>query len=65
MIIQPARWVVTLGKVAWIMRGISSAVQVPTAGRPAILTQSGWPPSTLSEGNTRIDGGMRPALIAS
>ena len=66
MIIQPARCVVTLGKVAWIMRGISSAVQVPTGGRPLMLTQSGWlAPSALSEGKTRIDGGMRPASIAS
>ena len=30
-----------------------------------MLTQSCWLPSTLTEGMTRIDGGMRPASIAA
>ena len=65
MSIHPDRWVETLGKVARTMRGISSAVQVSTAGRPAMSTQSCWVPSTLTEGMTMIDGGMRPASMAA
>ena len=64
MIIHACRSVETLGKEARTMRGISSAAQVPTMGRPCRSAQSCGSSSTSREGMTTMDGGMRPASIA-